>query len=74
MSKLPPDLILELPDWSTTEEQPALTLAEIVAICEKMLPIWNAERFKSEPPPLSCLPFVLDDVVNTVPSGGPTKG
>jgi hypothetical protein len=72
MAKLPDDLILSLPDsWAEIEETPPLSLPEIIAICEKMLPIWNAERFKKPPPPFPPLPFTLfpensgDDLVDT---------
>ena len=61
MSKLPEDLDLDLPDWTGQEPQPPLSLAEIVALCEKMLPYWNAERFAKDPPPLPDRPFSLVD-------------
>lgn len=61
MADLPENLKLDLPDWSDKSPVAPLSLAEIIALCEKMLPYWNAERFKHPPPPLPDDPFVIDD-------------
>jgi hypothetical protein len=59
MKKTVEDQKLNLPDWSDSEPTKSLSLSEIIALCEKMLPIWNAERFKDPPPPLPDYPFTL---------------
>ena len=59
MDKLPAELDLDLPDWRDESAPEPLSLAEIVALCEKMLPYWNAERFAKPPPPLPDRPFAL---------------
>ena len=63
MADLPEHLELDLPDWSEKTPVAPLSLAEIIALCEKMLPYWNAERSKHPPPPLRDEPFVLFDDV-----------
>lgn len=60
VNKIPDSWILDLPDsWSEMKETPPLSLPEIIALCEKMLPIWNAERFSKPPPPPLAEPFTL---------------
>lgn len=59
MSDLPDDL--DLPDWSDKQPQRTLSLAEIIALCEKMLPYWNRERFAKPPPALPDRAFSLAD-------------
>lgn len=60
MADLDESMKLDLPDWSEKDPAPALSAAKIAALCERMLPVWNAERFKSPPPPLPDWEFVLD--------------
>jgi len=61
MDKLPPELELDLPDWGHPSAPAPLPLADIVALCEKMLPYWNAQRFTKPPPPLPDRPFSLGE-------------
>ena len=57
---LPDNLILNLPDASDfISLPPTYTPAELIALCEKMLPIWNIEREKNPPPVEKCDPFIL---------------
>lgn len=59
-TNLPDNLILnlpELPDFAS--EPPTYTPEELIALCEKMLPIWNLEREKNPPPVGIHEPFVL---------------
>ena len=63
MGDLPDNLKLDLPDWTEKTPLPALSLAEIIALCEKMLPYWNAERFQKPPPPGLERPFSLVDEI-----------
>lgn len=60
MNKIPESWKLNLPEWTDADEPP-LSLPEIIAICEKMLPIWNAARFKKPAPPILREPFSLVD-------------
>jgi hypothetical protein len=59
MPDLPQSLDLNLPDWRDQSPPVHLSLVEIIALCEKMLPYWNAERFTKPPPPLPDRPFSL---------------
>ncbi|WKZ56987.1 MAG: hypothetical protein QY326_09665 [Bdellovibrionota bacterium] len=61
MIKIPDQWKLNLPVLPTQDDADRLTLPEIIAICEKMLPIWNAERFKKPAPPIPTEPFSLAD-------------
>lgn len=49
---LPDALILNLPDAPDfISHPPRYTVSEMAALCEKMLPLWNAQRLASPPPP-----------------------
>ena len=61
MADLPDKLKLVFPDWSDKDPPPILSLPEIIAICEKMLPLWNAERFQKPAPPGLDRQFALID-------------
>lgn len=39
---------------------PQYTVAEMIQICEKMLPFWNKKRLENPPPPVVMEPFVLE--------------
>jgi hypothetical protein len=58
---LPEYLDFDLPDWSGQSEEQSLSFKEMILLCEKMLPIWNKERFQYPPPPMWTEPFVLHD-------------
>ena len=61
MKKLPDRLILDLPDAPDfISKPPVYTHAEMIAICEKMLPYWNEQRRKN-PPKMVVEPFELYD-------------
>jgi hypothetical protein len=74
VNKIPDSWILDLPDsWSEMKETPPLSLPEIIALCEKMLPIWNAERFSKPPPPPLAEPFTLFPSPKTIAKGGESE-
>jgi hypothetical protein len=53
--------ILSLPDApATLAGPPQYSMAEFIALCEKMLPYWNKERFSKPPPPFIGEPVQLD--------------
>ena len=52
--------ILNLPEAPPQlSEPPRYTAAEFIALCEKMLPYWNRERFSKPPAPFVGEPFRL---------------
>jgi len=58
---------------SEMKETPPHSLPEIIALCEKMLPIWNAERFSKPPPPPLAEPFTLFPSPKTIAKGGESE-
>ena len=60
--KLPDNLILNLPDAPDfISKPPEYTVAEMIKICEALLPYWNKRRFVDGENPLEIMPedFVL---------------
>jgi hypothetical protein len=54
--------ILNLPDAPDfISEPPAYSLAEMIQLCEKMLPYWNALRYSKPEPPFVGEAFSLAD-------------
>lgn len=47
----------DAPDFISTP--PKYTLDEMIAICEKMLPFWNAQRLERKGKQVPSEPFVL---------------
>lgn len=53
--------ILNLPDAPDFESKPPeMTLAELIALAEKMLPYTNALRYRVPEPPIVAEEFTLD--------------
>jgi hypothetical protein len=52
--------ILNLPDAPEfISRPPTYSIAEFISLCEKMLPIWNQQRYASPMPPRKGEPFRL---------------
>jgi hypothetical protein len=52
--------ILNLPDAPEfISRPPTYSIAEFISLCEKMLPIWNQQRYAAPMPPCEGEPFRL---------------
>ena len=52
--------ILNLPDAPDfISEHPVYSLTEMIEICEKMLPFWNAQRYSRPEPIVEMEEFIL---------------
>ncbi|MBP9838738.1 MAG: hypothetical protein KBC84_08485 [Proteobacteria bacterium] len=55
------EYILDLPEAPDfISEEPKMEYAELIALCESMLPIWNAIRYSKPDPEIIADAFVLD--------------
>ena len=59
--------ILDLPEAPDfISRPPVYTVAEMIALCEKMLPFWNAQRYSKPEEPFTGEPFTIDSATNAV--------